>query len=517
MKNDKEHEEVDEQLLFRMKIIQPLVGTTPVHWESLCRQARKAERSTRTIQRWLKAYQEDGAQGLKKLPPEKEGAKEALWRETVRNLYLKPSRPSVQTVHGMCVQTAEKDGTKPPSYSTVHRIISAIPKSAQAYYRNRREFRDKYQVTGKLYQASYPGELYLIDHRKVDVLLVRPDLPDKPLRPWITGIEDQFSRAFVGYYLGFEDPSSRRVAFALRHAILPKLEPEWIMHGIPARLRHDHGSDLVSKHIDQVKIDLKIATLPKEKGNPRANAEKERFFGTMAQWERSLPGWTGATLEERPERISPKLTLEKFDRLFREFILKYHREEHSTTRQTPFDRWNTGLIPRLPESEDALDLLLLRLSRARRIRRDGIHFLKNRYWCDELLPYIGETAYLRYDPFRLDSVVVFEGQNRLGNAYRVSGERDSWEQYRKKRKTQKELLKVEKPERKPDRQKTKGKKQPKHIQVSEKRDSKALKQQSKSNPRLDGLKTEETKKPKPRAEKELKLFVPLGDGKDDWC
>jgi putative transposase len=315
-------------------------------------------------------------------------------------------------------------------------VINNIPQSVQCYHRNRKEFRNKYQVIGELFQANYPGELYLIDHRKMDLLIFLDGGGSKVGRPWITGVFDQYSRSLPGYYLDFEAPSSRRVALALRHAILPKNDVNWPMCGIPTMLRHDLGKDLVSKHIQQVKIDLKIQDFPKEAANPKANAELERFFGTMADWEKKLPGWTGASVKERPEYIQPKLTLPELDRHFRSFLSEYHDRKHSTTKMAPIARWSTGLIPRLPESEDALDLLLMPLARSRKIRRNGIHFQTNRYWCDELLLYIGDIAALRYDPTRLNEIVVYVGNKRITTAVRVAGSRLTYGAYRNRRNKQ---------------------------------------------------------------------------------
>ena len=244
----------------------------------------------------------------------------------------------------------------------------------------------------------------------------------------------------MGYCLGVEPPSGRRVALGLRHAILPKNDPDWPMCGIPTRLRHDHGSDLISKHIQQVKIDLHIGDFTKEKGNPRANAEIERFFGTMAEWDKTLPGWTGNSIKERPEHIEAKLFLNDLDREFRSFVHEYHLKRHSTTKMTPLERWNTGLIPRLPESEAALDLLLLPVARPYKIRRNGIHFQTNRYWSDELILYIGQSASVRYDPLRIDEIVVYAGSQRIGTAVMVEGTRLTYGAYQKRRQKQNEQM-----------------------------------------------------------------------------
>ena len=430
--------ELDEQLLKRMEIIKPLIHLKPIPWDALCQQAQKAQCSPRTLRRWIKNYHEEGISGLKN-KSKKRTRSYKQWESFIRKHYLMPNRPSLVNIYRKCATFANQQKVTPPSYSTVKRIIHDIPISVKSYHRNRNEFRDKYQVTGELYQATYPCELYLIDHRQLDVL-VKFNTTVKAKRPWITLVLDQYSRAIVGYYLGFEPPSSCRVALALRHAILPKNLPEWPMCGIPTMLRHDHGKDLVSQHIKQVKLDLQISNFPKEKGNPRGNSEIERINGTMASWEKALPGWTGNSIKERPQVIHPKLTLTDLDKKIGKFILEYHRKQHSTIKMTPFDRWNTGIIPRLPESEASLDLLLLPVARHYKIRRDGIHFQTNRFWSDEFLAYIGETAILRYNPMQLDEIMVYVGNKRIGTAIRVSGQRQQYNAYRKKRGKQSKLM-----------------------------------------------------------------------------
>jgi hypothetical protein len=108
---------------------------------------------------------------------------------------------------------------------------------------------------------------------------------------------------------------------------------------------------------------------------------------------------------------------------------------------TPLERWQTGLIPRLPESRAALDLLLMPVARGRKIRRNGIHFKTHRYWCDGLLLYIGEIATLRYDPSRLEQIVVYAAGRRIGTAARVADERISYGRYRKRRTGQIRMIK----------------------------------------------------------------------------
>ena len=57
----------------------------------------------------------------------------------------------------------------------------------------------------------------------------------------------------------------------------------------------------------------------------------------------------------------PALTLSELDAAVGRYIVgTYHRRVHPETGQSPIDRWTAGdWLPRLPESLEELDLLLL--------------------------------------------------------------------------------------------------------------------------------------------------------------
>ena len=74
----------------------------------------------------------------------------------------------------------------------------------------------------------------------------------------------------------------------------------------------------------------------------------------------------------------------------------------------PQERWEAGgFLPRLPESPEQLDLLLLTVAKARRVHQDGIHFQGLRYLDLTLAAYVGESVTIRYDPRDLAEIRVF--------------------------------------------------------------------------------------------------------------
>jgi putative transposase len=247
----------------------------------------------------------------------------------------------------------------------------------------------------------------------LDVWLIGAD--GKPIRPWLTVIEDDYSRAIAGYYLLTQAPSSLHTALALRQAIWRKSEPHWHICGIPQSFYTDHGSDFTSRHLEQVAADLKIELIFSTVEMPRGRGKIERLFETINQlFLCEVPGYTppGA-----PPAM-PRLTVDAFEARLRTFLLEhYHQRIHSETAMAPQARWEAGgFLPHLPESLEQLDLLLLTIARTRRVQQDGIRFQGLRYLDLNLAAYVGEDVTIRYDPRDIAEIRVYQGDTFICHA-----------------------------------------------------------------------------------------------------
>jgi len=81
---------------------------------------------------------------------------------------------------------------------------------------------------------------------------------------------------------------------------------------------------------------------------------------------------------------------------------------HGETGQPPQARWEAGgFLPNLPESPEQLDLLLLTVTKPRKVHPDGIHFQGFRYLSLTLAAYVGEDVTIRYDPRDMAEIRVF--------------------------------------------------------------------------------------------------------------
>jgi putative transposase len=103
---------------------------------------------------------------------------------------------------------------------------------------------------------------------------------------------------------------------------------------------------------------------------------------------------------------APKLSLAELDRAITAYITNtYHARIHSETDQTPLNAWRgRGFLPRLPETLEELDLLLVMHAKPRTVRRDGIHFQGLRYQNPTMAGYVGDAVTIRYDPRDLSEI-----------------------------------------------------------------------------------------------------------------
>ncbi len=158
-----------------------------------------------------------------------------------------------------------------------------------------------------------------------------------------------------------------------------------------------------------------MALVFSEPGMPRGRGKIERFFRTVNQ--RLLCGLPGYSPAGQPP-AQAVLTLSTLEAELQRFILdQYHQQPHSETGEPPQARWEGGsFLPRLPESLDQLDLLLLTVAKSRKVRPDGIHFQGLRYLDLTLAAYVGESVIIRYDPRDMAEIRIFHDQRFLYRA-----------------------------------------------------------------------------------------------------
>jgi putative transposase len=367
----------------------------------------------RTAQHWVQRYRQHGLAGLARQPRSDRGKFRRFSPEVlqlIEGLALRTPPPTAAFVHRQVTAIASQNGWPSPSYQSVYEVIRHLdPALRTLAHHGTKAYRNTFELVHRR-EASGPNEMWQADHCLLDLWLL--DDKGQPARPWLTVIMDDYSRAIAGFGVRFEAPSTRQTALVLRQAIWRKAAPQWHISGIPARFYSDHGSDFTSDHLAQVSADIEMALVFSAPGMPRGRGRIERFFLTLNQlFVCGLPGYAPPGYPPP----APTLTRSAFEAQLLAFILEdYHTRPHGETGIAPQARWEAGgFLPRLPDSLEQLDLLLLTVAKARRVQRDGIHFQGFRYLDLTLAAYIGEPVVIRYDPRDMAEIRVYHAESFL--------------------------------------------------------------------------------------------------------
>lgn len=376
--------------------------------------SRETGISVRTLQRWHQLYRDAGITALDPHPRADTGIRRTA-RDTVafiERLALTRPRPGLATLHRLAVTDAQQRGLPAPSYSTVREIVLALdPALVTLALEGPVSYRDRYELVFRR-RAERPNQTWQADHTELDILVVGAG--GKPDRPWLTTVMDDYSRAICGYTVFTGAPSSLNTALALRQAIWRKTDPTWAMCGIPDILHVDHGSDFTSHHLERTAIALHIRIIHSIVARPQGRGKIERFYGTInTELLSALPGHLGPG-----SRVpDPVLDLPGLDRAIGAFIATYNDRTHSELGISPRDAWvGDGWLPRMPESLEELDGLLLTVPKNRVVQRDGIHFQGQRYLSPTLAPFVGHTITIRYDPRDISEIRVYDHDNFICTA-----------------------------------------------------------------------------------------------------
>ena len=234
----------------------------------------------RTLQRWHQSFKLQGKPGLEPVAQGKRGRRmPSDFVKLVEGLALAKLPRTTAAIHQQANKVALHQGWAPVSYSTIRSIVGEIdPGMMTLAQQGAAVYRDKYELVWRR-RAERPNAVWQADHTELDILVF--DTGHRPVRPWLTTIMDDYSRALCGYMIFTGAPSSLNTALVLREAIWPKKTADWPMCGIPDVLYVDHGTDFTSHHMAQAARDLHFEITFSAVARPQGRGKIERFFGTL--------------------------------------------------------------------------------------------------------------------------------------------------------------------------------------------------------------------------------------------
>jgi putative transposase len=428
------------QALERFTIIRPALE----EGVSRAQVARTSQIAPSTVQLWIKRYREKGLAGLANNVARSDKGKSRKLPETaiqlIEGLALQKPPRSMAAIHRQVATIAKEQGWKPPSYDRVRHIIKGLDPALVTFaHQGAAAYREEFDLLYRR-EATHSNAMWQADHTPLDIVLL--DEAGKPARPWLTVIEDDYSRAIASFRLTYQEPTALTTALALRQAIWRKEDSHWHICGIPSVFYTDHGSDFTSKHMEQVAADLGIELIFSEKGVPRGRGKIERFFRSVNElFLQDVPGYA-----PKGYQAEAQLELSAFEQQFRTWLLSdYQHRVHSETKCKPAERWEVGgFVPRMPDSAEQLDLLLLTVAKTRRVQQDGIRFQNYRYIDTTLAAYVKEEVLIRYDPVDLAEIHVFYQDRFLCRAIcqELSGQTVSLKEIEKARSARRKQVRV---------------------------------------------------------------------------
>ena len=377
--------------------------------------ARDAGVPLRSVQRWLARYRAAGLAGLVRAKRSDTGHRKlpAELVQVIEGMALRKPRPSIAAIYRKVTALATTHTWTPPSYGSVYGIVRHLhPAMVTLAQDGPAAFRDRYELIYR-HRAEGPNAIWQAEHTLLDVMVL--DANGEAVRPWLTIIMDDYSRAIAGYTIFLDAPTALQTALALRQAIWNKHNAAWPVCGIPDVLYVDHGSDCTSTHLEQVAADLHFQLVFSSVGRPQGRGKVERLFGTLhTECLAELPGYLGQGKPATP----PRLSLPELDTTMGDYFLgTSNNRPQRAIGMSPIKAWlGQGGLPRMPESLEALDLLLIMVAKSRMVRRDGVHFQGLRYLDPTLAAYVGEPVTIRYDPRDIAEMRVFHRHRFLCRA-----------------------------------------------------------------------------------------------------
>ena len=327
-----------------------------------------------------------------------------------------------------------------PSYSSFYRRLNRdIPEGVKVLGREgHKAYNDRCApYIRRIYEDIASNEWWIADNHTFDVIVV--DKNGKQHRPYLTAFMDARSGILTGYYITY-NPSSEATLIALRKGILE--------YGIPDNIYVDNGREFLTFDIGGLGHRRKKPKNGEERFEPpgvfkrlginmtnaivrnaKAKIIERRFRDVKDSLSRLFDTYTGGSVVERPERLKGVLKKDEIysDDEFQEYVeavidyyfnlQPYHGAVPADHGKLKMDVFNEHLIKKRTATAEALNLMLMRSSRAQTVGRRGVHLDiaggRIDYWNDDFVHLmLGKKVYFRYDPDNLSEVRIYDLEDR---------------------------------------------------------------------------------------------------------
>lgn len=362
-----------------------------------------------------------------------ENARDKLIRKTIREIYLKPQRPTIShLVEQVHLRFSQRGWTLPDRRTIKARVDDLDSRLVALKRRDKRAIRASTPVVGE-YKVSRPLEVIQIDHTLVDLVVVHEETRVALARPWLTLAVDVFTRMVTGFHLSMDPPSRLSVSLCLLHATYDKtawlkereIDAVWPAAGLPDSFHVDNGADFRSHAFIRGCRNEGVDVIWRPPGEPRYGGHIERLIGTMMGKVHLLPGTSFGNPAERGKydaKSSSAMSLRELEcYLGWEIAGGYHDRIHGALARSPLAVWREHEARvKLHMPHDRMAFWVSFLPEARRtLRPDGVWLHGLPYWSNVLSADLGRTKrdlLIKYDPRDISRVFVERPSGRYVEA-----------------------------------------------------------------------------------------------------
>lgn len=353
------------------RIIQEMVGK-PLEAPN----GKLSSLSRATLMRWMARHRRQGIEGLKPSDRKDKGSLRTFSDETACALLkLKTSMPGL-TVEALIYQARRKGIFAPGQHVSKSSVWRFLKKHHQ-------ERKEASRTDRRRFEAEAPMELVQSD------VMHGPKAGGK--KAYLIALIDDHSRLILWASFRWSESVEEFIS-VLKQALRRR--------GLPRKIYVDNGSAFRSLRLSYALASLGVSLIHATPYQPEGKGKCERWFRTVR--ENFLPQLSLQDLE----------SLEKLNAALWDWIDHYyHQTIHSSTGQTPWERFIQGLKASRPAPENLEEHFRSRV--LRRVGKDRVVSLNGRAF-EAPVASIGKHLELRFPPDRPEEIEAFEQNQSLG-------------------------------------------------------------------------------------------------------
>lgn len=381
---DKEKKE--QWALFRFQTIAPLLELPRGEQEMIIQEAtglpveapngKQTPLSRSTLMRWLALYRKKGIEGLQPSNRKDKGSLRRFSDEIACALLkIKTEKPNL-TVEALIYQARRKGVFAPGQHVSKSSVWRFLKKHHVMGHQEVRTDRRRFE-------AEAPMELVQSD------VMHGPKAGGK--KAYLIALIDDHSRLILWAAFRWSESVEEFIS-VLKQALKRR--------GLPRKIYVDNGSAFRSHRLSYACASLGISLIHATPYQPEGKGKCERWFRTVR--ENFMPQLSLQDLE----------SLEKLNTVFWEWIDHYyHQTIHSSTGQTPWERFIQGLKAVRPAPENLEEHFRSRV--LRRVGKDRVISLNGNAF-EAPVASIGKRIELRFSPDQPTEVEAFDQNQSLG-------------------------------------------------------------------------------------------------------